>query len=79
MRPSRHNITAEGTFGGRHQEIRAMPSRVLIDLEFMTVTQAEPLLATMRKMWSSGAAGPALGGEPRTQILETMEVAEIEA
>lgn len=54
------------------------PHYVLIDLEFETVAQAERLLATMKKVWSTGAAGPALGGEPRTQILETKEVAEIE-
>ncbi|MBG0741242.1 hypothetical protein IV500_17890 [Paeniglutamicibacter antarcticus] len=53
------------------------PRYVLIDLEFETVTQAERLLDTMKLIWSSGAAGPALGGEPRTQILETKEVTQI--
>jgi hypothetical protein len=55
------------------------PHYVLIDLEFETVSQAESLLAAMKRVWSSGAAGPALGGEPRTQILETMEAAQIAA
>ncbi|MCY0905300.1 hypothetical protein [Arthrobacter sp. H14-L1] len=53
------------------------PRYVLIDLEFETVTQAERLLASMKQVWSSGAAGPALGGEPRTQILATKEVTQI--
>lgn len=53
------------------------PRYVLIDLEFDTLTQAEKLLDTMKRVWSSGAAGPALGGEPRTQILETKEVTQI--
>jgi hypothetical protein len=52
------------------------PHYVLIDLEFDTVAQAEGLLASMKRIWSSGAAGPALGGEPRTQILEVMEVTQ---
>ncbi|MEO6943837.1 MAG: hypothetical protein ABI053_03905 [Lacisediminihabitans sp.] len=55
------------------------PRYVLIDLEFETVIQAERLLASMKQVWSSGAAGPALGGEPRTQILETKEVTELVA
>lgn len=55
------------------------PRYVLIDLEFETVAQAEGLLASMKQIWSSGAAGAALGGEPRTQILETMEVTQLEA
>ena len=55
------------------------PRYVLIDLEFETVGQAEGLLASMKQIWSSGAAGAALGGEPRTQILETMEVTRLVA
>ncbi|KNH20399.1 hypothetical protein ACU18_04420 [Arthrobacter sp. ZBG10] len=55
------------------------PRYVLIDLEFPTVSQAERLLASMRQIWSSGAAGPAFGGEPRTQILDTKEVVQLEA
>ena len=53
------------------------PRYVLIDLEFETVAQAERLLASMKQIWGSGAAGAALGGEPRTQILETMEVTQL--
>jgi hypothetical protein len=53
------------------------PRYVLIDLEFETVAQAEGLLASMKQIWSSGAAGAALGGEPRTQILKTMEVTQL--
>lgn len=59
-----------------HQPVNN-PHYVLIDLEFETVTQAEQLLATMKKIWSSGAAGSALGGEPRIQILETREMMQI--
>jgi hypothetical protein len=55
------------------------PRYVLIDLEFETVAQAELLLTSMKQIWSSGVAGAALGGEPRTQILETMEVTQLVA
>ena len=55
------------------------PRYVLIDLEFETVTQAERLLTSMKQIWGSGVAGAALGGEPRTQILETMEVTQLVA
>jgi hypothetical protein len=55
------------------------PQYVLIDLEFETVAQAEGLLASMKRVWGSGAAGDALGGEPRTQILETREVTQLVA
>jgi hypothetical protein len=54
------------------------PHYVLIDLEFETIDQAEVLLGSMKQIWSSGAAGAALGGEPRTQILETMECGDVE-
>lgn len=53
------------------------PGYVLIDLEFETVAQAESLLAAMKGVWGSGAAGPALRGAPRTQILHTMEATEL--
>jgi hypothetical protein len=50
---------------------------VLIDLEFATTSEAEALLAAMKKVWRSGAAGPALAGEPRTRIIETREVVQL--
>jgi hypothetical protein len=53
------------------------PRYVLIDLEFETVAQAEMLLGSLKTMWGSGAAGAALGGEPRTQILETRERVDV--
>jgi hypothetical protein len=55
------------------------PRYVLIDLEFETVGQAEGFLAFLKHFWGSGAAGAALGGEPRTQILETKEVSQLVA
>lgn len=53
------------------------PQYVLIDLEFGAVAQAEQFLVSMKQIWSSGAAGAALGGAPRTQILETMEATQL--
>jgi hypothetical protein len=50
---------------------------VLIDLEFETTAEAEALLASMKRVWNSGAAGAALGGEPRTRIIETIEAVQL--
>lgn len=53
------------------------PRYVLIDLEFETVVQAEGLRSAMQRVWASGAAAPALAGEPRTQILESREATRV--
>ncbi|GAB3247928.1 hypothetical protein [Arthrobacter pigmenti] len=53
------------------------PRYVLIDLDFESVAEAEGLLATMHRVWASGAAAPALAGEPRTRLLQSMEVTQL--
>jgi len=50
---------------------------VLVDLDFDTTQQAEAFLQTMRGVWRSAHAAPALKGEVRTRVLETVEVTEL--
>ncbi|MEP6666653.1 MAG: hypothetical protein ABJA81_09420 [Nocardioidaceae bacterium] len=50
---------------------------IFIDLEFDSVAAAEALLATMRKVWRSSAAAPALAGEPRTRITDVVEAGDL--
>ncbi len=49
------------------------PHYVLIDLDFDSAEQAAALLETMQQVWKSNAAAPALAGEPRAQIVDTVE------
>lgn len=53
------------------------PRYVVIDLDFDTTGAAEDFLQTMRGVWQSAKAAPALAGEVRTRILETVEVKEL--
>ena len=46
---------------------------VMVDLDFDSTDEAEALLARLQTMWQSGAAAPALAGEPRTRIIDTVE------
>ena len=54
------------------------PHYVLIDLEFATTGQAQALLTAMQAVWSSGAAGAAFGGTPRTRIINTIETVVVD-
>jgi quinol monooxygenase YgiN len=59
----------------RYQILRPVddPNYVMIDLDFESTTTAEAFLATMREVWQSAAAAPALAGSPQTRILEVVE------
>ncbi len=52
------------------------PNYVMIDLAFENTTAAEALLATMRQVWQSAAAAPALAGSPQARIVEVVESKE---
>jgi len=52
------------------------PNYVIIDLGFESTTAAEKFLATMRQVWQSAAAAPALVGSPQTRIVEVVESKE---
>ena len=49
----------------------------MVDLDFDTTADAESFLATMRKVWGSPQAAPALAGKPRTRIVEAVESMEL--
>lgn len=49
------------------------PHYVIIDLDFENSATAEKFLATMRQVWQSAGAAPALVGSPQTRIVEVVE------
>ena len=49
------------------------PNYVMIDLEFDNVKTTEDFLTSMREVWQSAAAAPALAGSPQTRIVEVVE------
>ena len=49
------------------------PNYVMIDLEFDNVKTTEDFLTSMREVWRSAAAAPALAGSPQTRIVEVVE------
>jgi len=59
----------------RYQILRPVddPNYVMIDLDFESAATAETFLATMREVWQSAAAAPALAGSPQTRIVEVVE------
>ena len=59
----------------RYQILRPVddPNYVMIDLDFESAATAETFLVTMREVWQSVAAAPALAGGPQTRIVEVVE------
>lgn len=49
------------------------PAYVMIDLDFDSASEAERFLATMREVWRSPQAAPALLGSPQARIVEEVE------
>jgi hypothetical protein len=63
----------------RHQVFRPTddPNYVIIELGFDEPEEAESFLGWLRsEVWSSREAAPALMGEPRTRIVEAVDVKE---
>jgi quinol monooxygenase YgiN len=62
----------------RYQILRPIdnPNYVMIDLEFDSSSEVEAFLATMREVWRSPKAAPALAGSPQTRIVEVVESKE---
>ena len=63
----------------RHQVLRATDdlNYVIIELEFDSPSEAEAFLGWLRRdVWASREAAPALMGDPRTRIVEAVEVKE---
>lgn len=49
------------------------PDCVALDLEFGDRSSAETFLAALERLWRSPEAAAALGGSPRTRIVEVIE------
>lgn len=49
------------------------PHYIVGELEFETHEQADVCAAKLRELWSSGRAAPALRGEPKVRIVDTVE------
>jgi hypothetical protein len=47
--------------------------RVTLDVEFDTVGEAEAFRASLRALWGSGRAAPALVGSPQARIVEEVQ------
>ena len=52
------------------------PNYVKIDLEFDTASEAEACRASLRELWGSGRAAPALAGSPQARIVEEVQSEE---
>ena len=59
----------------RHRVYRPLddPNYVVGELEFDTSTEARECGDALRRLWSSRQAAPALVGDPRVRIVETIE------
>ena len=53
------------------------PAFVMIDLDFDTAGQAADFLTSMRRVWASPQAAPALGGVPRASVVQTVETVSL--
>jgi len=49
------------------------PNYVALDLEFGDRATAETFRAALERLWRSPEAAPALGGAPRTRIVDVVE------
>lgn len=49
------------------------PHYVMVDLDFNSSGEAEAFVATMREVWQSPQAAPALLGNPQARIVEIVE------
>lgn len=64
-----------GVRGHRVQQPVDDPHYVVIDLDFDTAAEAAKFLEFLEtRVWSSREGSPALAGDPRTAILERIEV-----
>jgi len=68
---------ASGVLGYRVQRPVNDELFVVIDLDFNERDTAETFVERLQVLWSSPAAAPALGGTPRTRILDTVEAADL--
>lgn len=50
------------------------PHYIVGELEFETHEQAEACATKLRELWSSRQAAPALQGDPKVRIVDTVEV-----
>lgn len=53
------------------------PAFVMIELDFDSAGEIEAFLATMRNVWQSPQAAPALLGSPQVRVIEEVESVEL--
>jgi len=75
----RDPVDRRGSGVRRYQVQRPLddPEYLMIDLDFDTADQATGFLAKMQRVWASRQAAPALGGAPRTRIVQTVEAVDL--
>jgi len=59
------------------QRPRDDPQYVVVDLDFASDAEAEAFLVTMRGVWASAQAAPALAGAPQARIMTVVERTEL--
>ena len=59
----------------RHRVVRPLddPRYVIVDLDFESTAEAEACVSALHRLWRTGTAAPALVGDPRVRIVETVE------
>ena len=72
-------VDRQGSGVRRYQVFRPLddPAFVMIDLDFDTAGQAADFLTSMRRVWASPQAAPALGGVPRASVVQTVETVSL--
>ncbi len=71
----RDPIDRRGLGVRRHRVFRPLndPNYVVVELDFDTMPEAEACGAALRELWGSRRSAPALVGDPRMRIVESVE------
>ena len=71
----RDPIDRRGLGVRRHRVCRPLgdPNYVVVELDFDSTTEAEACGEALRELWGSRQAAPALVGDPRLRIVESVD------
>jgi len=75
----RDPVDRKGSGVRRYQVLRPVddPAFVMVDLDFENPDEAKTFVDSMRRVWASPQAAPALGGAPRATIVRAVETATL--
>jgi hypothetical protein len=75
----RDPVDRTGSGVRRYQVLRPVddPAFVMVDLDFENPYEATAFVDSMRRVWASPQAAPALGGAPRATIVRAVETATL--